>query len=86
MDERTSLLVSLGAATAANCVPCFEHYYKKANGVGLTSDDILEAVELATKVKNGAHLVIRNGIRNFMGQEKTCNPCANGPAKGSCCG
>jgi alkylhydroperoxidase/carboxymuconolactone decarboxylase family protein YurZ len=30
MDERTSVLVCLGAATAANCVPCFEHYLNKA--------------------------------------------------------
>ena len=86
MDEKTSLLVCLGASIAANCIPCFEHYHKKASAAGLTSEEILEAVELANKVKSGAHLAMRSCIRNFMGQEKTCNPCASGQMKDSCCG
>ena len=86
MDEKTSILVCLGAATAANCVPCFEHYLKKAKGVGLSSEEILEAADLASKVKNGAHLVMRSGIKTFMGNEKGTDPCACGPVKGTCCG
>ena len=30
MDEKTSLLICLGASAAANCIPCFEHYHKKS--------------------------------------------------------
>jgi hypothetical protein len=86
MDEKTSILICLGAATAANCVPCFEHYLKKAKDLGLASEEVLEAADLASKVKNGAHLVMRQGIRNFMGQEASPNPCAAGQAGGSCCG
>jgi alkylhydroperoxidase/carboxymuconolactone decarboxylase family protein YurZ len=86
MDEKTSVLICLGAATAANCVPCFEHYLKKAKGLGLASEEVLEAADLASKVKNGAHLVMRQGIKNFMGQEAPPNPCAAGQASGSCCG
>jgi alkylhydroperoxidase/carboxymuconolactone decarboxylase family protein YurZ len=56
MDEKTSLLICLGASPAANCIPCFEHYHRKASAAGLTSEQMLEAVELANKVKNGAHL------------------------------
>ena len=37
MDEKTSLLICLGASAAANCIPCFEHYHKKASAAGLTS-------------------------------------------------
>ena len=86
MDEKTSVLICLGAATAANCVPCFEHYLKKAKDLGLSPEEILEAAELAGKVKNGAHLVMRQGIKGFMGQESTSNPCTAGGARGSCCG
>ena len=86
MDEKTSLLICLGASTAANCVPCFEHYHKKASAAGLSPEEILEAVELATKVKSGAHLVIRNCIRTSMGGGKLSNPCGLGQTKGSCCG
>ena len=54
MDEKTELLICLGASTAANCVPCFEHYFKKANGIGLTSEEIQEAVELEDAVLVGS--------------------------------
>ncbi len=86
MDERISLLICLGASTAANCIPCFEHYHKKASAVGLTSEEILEAVELANKVKSGAHLVMRSSIKAFMGLETPSVSCSCGPSKGSCCG
>ena len=86
MDEKTSFLICLGASAAANCIPCFEHYHKKASAAGLASEEILEAVELASKVKSGAHLVMRNSIKTFMGLETPSGPCACGPSKGSCCG
>ncbi len=81
MDEKTSLLICLGASTAANCIPCFRHYHKKASAAGLTSEEILETVELANKVKSGASLVMRNSIKTFMGCE--ASPC--GPSRSSCC-
>jgi len=85
MDEKTSLLICLGASTAANCIPCFEHYHKKASAAGLTSEEVLEAVELATKVKSGAHLVMRNSIKSFMGQETSPASCGLGSSKSCCC-
>jgi hypothetical protein len=33
MDERTEIFVALGAATAANCDPCFEYYLGTRNRV-----------------------------------------------------
>ncbi|RLA85766.1 MAG: carboxymuconolactone decarboxylase family protein, partial [Deltaproteobacteria bacterium] len=39
MEERTKLLIALGAATAANCIPCFEHLYYEAGVAGLTSEE-----------------------------------------------
>ncbi len=85
MDEKTSLLICLGASTAANCIPCFDHYHKKASAAGLTSEEILEAVELANKVKSGAHSVLRNRIKTLLGEEGPRPSCACGPAPGSCC-
>ncbi len=86
MDEKTSLLICLAASTAANCIPCFEHYHKKASATGLTPEDILEAVELANKVKSGAQLVMRNSIKTFMGHEVSPVSCGCGPSRTSCCG
>jgi len=86
MDERTKLLVCLGAATAANCIPCFEHYFGKSKVAGLTTDEIQEAVDLASQVKKGAHMAIRNCINGLMGGEKEyALPCDRQASK-SCCG
>ncbi len=85
MDEKTSLLVCLGASAAANCIPCFEHYHKKASAAGFTSEEILEAIELADKVKSGAHLVMRNSIRNYLGRETSGSPCGQASSQNPCC-
>ena len=85
MDERTSLLICMGASTAANCIPCFEHYHKKASAAGLTPEEILEAVELASKVKSGAHVVMRNSIKTFIGREASPASCGCDRSRNSRC-
>jgi alkylhydroperoxidase/carboxymuconolactone decarboxylase family protein YurZ len=86
MDERTKLLICLGAATASNCIPCFEHYFGKAKASKLTHEDIQEAVDLASQVKKGAHMAIKNCINGLMGEEKEyALPCDRQASK-SCCG
>ncbi len=81
MDEKTSLLICLGASTAANCIPCFEHYHKKASAAGLTSEEILETVGLASRVKSGAHMVLRNSVKKLLGEET--EPLV--PSRSQCC-
>ena len=49
MDEKTKILICMGAATAANCIPCFEYYFGKAETVGLKTEEIQEAVDLGTR-------------------------------------
>jgi len=77
MDDRTRILVCLGAATAANCVPCFEHYFKKAQALNLAAGEIQEAVDLAYKVKSGAQTAMRGSIGRIMGQEIQEDPCSS---------
>ncbi len=86
MDEKSKLLICLGAATAANCIPCFEHYFGKAKAGGLKNEEIQEAVDLASQVKKGAHLAIKNRINDAMGQEKEFDLPCDRQTKSSCCG
>lgn len=85
MEERTKLLVALGAATAANCIPCFEHLYFEAGGAGLTRVEIQEVVDLASKVKQGAHMALKNSINDMMELEEQYDLPCNGQAKSTCC-
>ena len=86
MDEKTRVLICLGAANAANCIPCFEHYFGKAKAGGLKNEEIQEAVDLASQVKKGAHLAIKNRINDAMGQEKEFDLPCDRQTKSSCCG
>ncbi len=69
MDEKTELLISLGASAAANCVPCFDYYFKKAKSAGVAMDDVKKSVELACKVKTGTGIFMKSSIREITGQD-----------------
>ncbi len=62
MDDKTSVLVCLGAAVAANCIPCFRHYHGEAVRIGLEASEIDAAVTLGAKVKTGANIAIVNAV------------------------
>jgi len=85
MEEKTKILICLGAATAANCIPCFEHYFGKAKSAGLTSEEIQEAADLASQVKKGAHMAIKNCINGLMGQKREYDLPCDRKANSSCC-
>ena len=83
MDEKTKLLISLGAAVASNCIPCFEHFMGKTDAVGLTSEEIQQAVDVADQVKMGARLAIRRAVNDTI--KTGVQPCGE-TSKSSCCG
>jgi hypothetical protein len=84
MDEKTKILI-VWAATAANCIPCFEYYFGKAEVVGLKTEEIQEAVDLGSQVKKGAHMALRNSVSNLMGQEKEYRLPCDRQTGSSCC-
>jgi alkylhydroperoxidase/carboxymuconolactone decarboxylase family protein YurZ len=85
MDEKTKILICMGAATAANCIPCFEYYFGKAEAVGLKTEEIDEAVDLGSQVKKGAHMALKNSVRNVMGREKEYSLPCDRQTGSSCC-
>jgi alkylhydroperoxidase/carboxymuconolactone decarboxylase family protein YurZ len=85
MDEKTKVLICMGAATAANCIPCFEYYFGKAEALGLKTEEIEEAVDLGSQVKKGAHMALKNSFRSIMGQGKEYSLPCDRQAGSSCC-
>jgi AhpD family alkylhydroperoxidase len=86
MDGKTGVLISLGASVAANCVPCFQHYLERAETVGLTRQEIQEAVDMAMRVKSGAAITVRASINDLLeGKGQKTQPCCAEP-DASCCG
>jgi alkylhydroperoxidase/carboxymuconolactone decarboxylase family protein YurZ len=85
MDEKMELLICLSAATAANCVPCFEHYFRKASAAGVDAEQVLKAVQLANKVKTGSSIFMRKSISDIMGCDGVSDQRADGTGELPCC-
>jgi alkylhydroperoxidase/carboxymuconolactone decarboxylase family protein YurZ len=87
MDDKTSVLVCLGAAIAANCVPCFRHYYEEAVRIGLGASEIDAAVTLGAKVKTGANIAVMNAVAQTTRRgERPDAACGDSAAASpSCC-
>lgn len=86
LEDKIENLIAIGAATAANCIPCFEHLYQKAIDSGNTMAEIKRASEIAGQVKKGAHIALKNSINDIIGIKETGDlPCDQTVNK-SCCG
>jgi alkylhydroperoxidase/carboxymuconolactone decarboxylase family protein YurZ len=86
LEDKIENLIAIGAATAANCIPCFEHLYEKAINSGITLAEIKRASDIAGQVKKGAHIALTNIINELIGIDETQDlPCEQKENK-SCCG
>lgn len=54
MEDKTKLLIAVGASVTANCQPCLEHMIKEARTGGVEEKEILEAIAIAKMVRKGA--------------------------------
>ena len=82
--EKTETLIAIGAATAANCIPCFEHVYEKAVTSRITATEIKRASEIATLIKGGAHKAISSTIDELIGSKEVSELACGKTSAGSC--
>ena len=85
LQDKVENLIAIGAATAANCIPCFEHLYEKAINSGITLAEIKRASDIAEQVKKGAHIALKNSVNELIGIEETHDLPCNQTANKSCC-
>jgi alkylhydroperoxidase/carboxymuconolactone decarboxylase family protein YurZ len=86
LQDKIQNLIAIGAATAANCIPCFEHLYEKAINSGITLAEIRWALNIAAQVKKGAHIALINSVNELIEiGENHDLPCSQ-TANKSCCG
>ena len=85
LQGKTEVLIAIAAATAANCIPCFEHLYEKAVTSGITMDEIRRVSEIAGLVKSGAHAAISGSIDELIGPMEDRGPAAVKTASGCRC-
>ena len=86
LPDKIENLIAIGAATAANCIPCFEHLYEKAINSGITIAEIKRASDIAGQVKKGAHIALTNSINELVGIDEIHDLPCSATEKKSCCG
>lgn len=88
-SEAVAELVAIGAAIASNCDSCFKFHFDKARKLGVSKDDMLQAVKTAQSVKESP----AKSISDLAARMLASSPGALKPAlrftpveSGSCCG
>ena len=84
LEEKIENLIAIGAATASNCIPCFEHIYEKAITSGIKLEEIKRASDIAAMVKKGAHLALTNTVSELVGDQEISELPCNQTADTSC--
>ena len=54
MEDKTKMLIAVGAAFTANCQPCLKTAITEAQKIGLGEKEILEAIAIGRIVRKGA--------------------------------
>jgi AhpD family alkylhydroperoxidase len=83
MDDKTKLLIAVGASVGANCHPCLEYNVGKALAAGIEKDEILQAVSIAKKVRGGAFASMDILAKKLLGDGSARPACENSAS--SCC-
>lgn len=68
MDEVVKELVAMGAAAAANCHPCMDHHLVNCDKLGISREEVGEAVKVGLMVNHGAERAIRKKARELLGE------------------
>jgi AhpD family alkylhydroperoxidase len=77
-------LVAIGAAIGANCEPCFKHHYNEARKLGISREDMIQAAELADRVKRAPAQNMRMLADKLLGSSLSTQMPID-PHPGSCC-
>jgi AhpD family alkylhydroperoxidase len=88
MTEAVTELVAIGAAIAANCEPCFRHHFDSAHKLGVSKEDMREAVNVALALKATPHRkVVETADRYLADAEPAAaeNSRASACGSGGCC-
>ena len=84
MDERMKELVAIGAAAAANCHPCMDHHLAKCDELGVSREEVAEAVKVGLMVNHGAERAIRRKARELLGESMVEAAQAQGDTTADC--
>ena len=76
-------LVALGAALAANCIPCVEYHMPKAREAGISDTELNEIILLADKVRQVPAKKVLQVADSFVRNIDASAPATDGQCAGA---
>ena len=70
MDEKTKLLIAIGAAVASNCQPCLERLHDLAPLSDASEKELQEAINIAKTVRDNAASKMGEFAASLFGKQK----------------
>lgn len=90
LEPRVRELVAIGAAIAANCEPCFRQHFAEARKLGITREEMAQAVSVAQAVKDSPAAAILELADKYLkeqpieaGAASSCGCCGSEPSTGA---
>jgi hypothetical protein len=75
LTESVVELVALAAATAASHAEAFDTHFQRATGLGVTKEDMIQAVNIALRIKMSLHQdIINSAHASLVGGGCGCGP------------
>jgi arsenite methyltransferase len=66
MNESIKELIAIGASVGAHCQLCLEYHIQAAIGLGVTPDEIRQAIEIGHKVEKGAMAAMKKNSEKAL--------------------
>ena len=79
-------LIAIGAAIASNCETCFKHHFNEARKLGISKEDMIQAVNIALQVKDTPDQAMIRLAQKYLvpGGGVSASCCCEGST--DCCG
>ncbi len=85
-NERVAELVAIGASIASNCEPCLRHHHRKAVELGISNEDMIQAVNVALRVKDQPARAMVRLAQKLLVSEAAQGGGGCGGGDTNCCG
>lgn len=72
-DSKTKELIAIGASIGGNCLPCLRYHFAEAIRLGVSVDEIKEAIKLSKMVKEKPINDIYKLADDLINREKEIN-------------
>lgn len=66
MNKSVEELIAIGASVGAHCQPCLEYHIRAAQEIGVSENEIRQAVEIGHKVEKGAMAAMKKSCSNTL--------------------